>query len=167
MAGILYSIQLYADFTACVCIAQGVSGLFGIQLANNFAHPYFSVSVQKFWRRWHISLSSWLRDYVYIPLGGSRRGKLRKYCNLLLTFAVSGIWHGAGYKYLFWGLLHGFYQIAGLMLRPIKQKIYGALHLPEGSRLRAELQRAGTFFWVMLAWIIFRADSLRGGIFNE
>lgn len=93
-AGILYSIQLYTDFLACVCLAQGCAELFGIRLADNFRHPYFAESVKDFWSRWHISLSTWLRDYIYIPLGGSRRGKIRKYINLVITFVVSGIWHG-------------------------------------------------------------------------
>ena len=89
-AAVLYSIQLYTDFLSCVTISQGVAGLFGIELTNNFNHPYFSTSIKEFWRRWHISLSEWLRDYVYIPLGGSRKGKIHKYKNLLITFAVDG-----------------------------------------------------------------------------
>lgn len=105
VAGVLYSFQLYTDFLACTSFTQGISGLFGIDIVDNFNHPYFSVSIKDFWRRWHISLSSWLRDYIYIPAGGNRKGKLRKYINILLTFAVSGIWHGSGYKFLFWGLL--------------------------------------------------------------
>lgn len=163
-AGILYSIQLYADFLACVSIAQGTAGLFGIRLADNFWHPYMAVSVQDFWRRWHISLSTWLRDYIYIPLGGNRKGKLRKYVNIAITFLVSGIWHGIGFRYLFWGMMHAVYQIAGGLTRPLREKIYDLLKMREGDLTRRILQRAGTFFWVMLAWIIFRADSLREGI---
>ena len=164
VAGILYSIQLYADFLACVSMAQGTAGLFGIQLADNFLHPYMAVSVQDFWRRWHISLSTWLRDYIYIPLGGNRKGKLRKYGNIIITFLVSGIWHGTGFRYLFWGMMHAVYQIAGGLTRPLREKIYDVLQMKEGDLTRRILQRAGTFFWVMLAWIIFRADSLREGI---
>ncbi|MDO5122141.1 MAG: MBOAT family O-acyltransferase, partial [Erysipelotrichaceae bacterium] len=103
LAGILYSIQLYADFLSCTTMSQGVSLMFGIRLADNFDHPYFSVSIRDFWRRWHISLSSWLRDYVYIPLGGSRKGTFRKYVNLCVTFLVSGLWHGGAVQYLVWG----------------------------------------------------------------
>lgn len=103
LAGVLYSIQLYTDFNGCVCIARGASEMLGITLAENFDHPYFATSIQDFWHRWHMSLSSWLRDYVYIPLGGNRKGKLRKYVNILLTFLVSGFWHGMGLTYLVWG----------------------------------------------------------------
>lgn len=122
-AGILYSIQLYTDFLACVCMAQGTAGMFGIRLGDNFAHPYFADSIKDFWRRWHISLSSWLRDYIYIPLGGNRKGKIRRYVNLMITFLVSGLWHGAGFSYIFWGVLHGFYQIAGEVTQPVRHRI--------------------------------------------
>lgn len=91
VAAVLYSIELYADFLSCVTLSQGIAGLFGIGLTDNFLRPYFATSIKDFWRRWHISLSTWLRDYIYIPLGGSRKGKLRKYGNLLITFAFSGI----------------------------------------------------------------------------
>lgn len=164
LAGILYSIQLYADFMACVSISGGVSGLFGISLDSNFLRPYRSKSVKEFWRRWHISLSSWLRDYIYIPLGGSRGGTIARYRNLLLTFAVSGIWHGAGYKYLFWGLLHGVYQVVGDATRPVKDRIYRCLGMPEGSLARDGMQRLGTFFWVMVGWVIFRSRQLKAGL---
>ena len=114
LGGVLYSIQLYADFLACVTISQGVAEFFGIKLRDNFAHPYFAPTVQDFWRRWHMSLSFWLRDYVYIPLGGNRKGKIRKYINLILTFLVSGFWHGGlALNFIFWGLLHAFYQVVG------------------------------------------------------
>lgn len=164
VAAILYSIQLYADFLACVSIAQGTAGLFGIQLSDNFMHPYMALSVQDFWRRWHISLSSWLRDYIYIPLGGNRKGKARKYVNVAITFLVSGIWHGTGFRYIFWGLMHGAYQIAGGLTRTYRDRIYEMIGMKEGDFTKRMLQRIGTFFWVMLAWIIFRADSLREGL---
>lgn len=164
VAGILYSIELYADFLACVTISQGIAGLFGIRLADNFIHPYFSTSIKEFWRRWHISLSEWLRDYIYIPLGGSRKGKMIKYVNLFITFICSGIWHGSGYKFLFWGMMHAAYQVIGELTVPVKTGIYHMLRLPEQSGLRRMIQRIGVFFWVSLAWIIFRAESLRGGL---
>ena len=151
-------------FLACTSFAQGFAELVGIELVNNFQRPYFSKSIKEFWRRWHISLSSWLKDYVYIPLGGNRKGIARKYLNLLLTFAVSGIWHGAGYKYVFWGLLHGVYQIVGEVLRPIKQLLSRKLHMQEHSCCQAVCQQGCTFILVMLAWIIFRADSLGTGL---
>lgn len=164
IAGILYSFQLYADFQSCVCLSQGAAQLFGIKLIDNFNHPYFSVSIKDFWRRWHISLSSWLRDYIYIPLGGSRKGRFQKYVNLVITFAVSGIWHGASWKYLFWGLMHAMYQIAGDLTNGIQKKVYNLLHMPMESKLCILIRRFITFYFVMLAWIIFRADSLRSGV---
>ena len=162
--GFLYSIQLYTDFSACTSLAQGVSGLFGIDLINNFQRPYFAASIKDFWRRWHISLSSWLRDYIYIPLGGNRKGTVRKYINILLTFAVSGIWHGGGFKYLFWGLLHGGYQVVGDITTPLRSKIYETLNMDVSSRIHNAGKQIVTFFLVMLAWIIFRAEHLSTGL---
>ncbi len=141
LAAILYTVQIYADFFSCVTVSIGVSRLFGIELMNNFDHPYTAVSVRDFWRRWHISLSTWLRDYVYIPLGGNRLGKVRRHINLLVTFAVSGLWHGAGLKYLVWGLLHGFYQITEDYVH-VNSRVF-------------------TLFRVMIGWVIFRASRLR------
>ncbi len=164
VAGILYSFQLYADFLACTSLAQGISELFCIDLADNFNHPYFSTSVKDFWHRWHISLSTWLKDYIYIPLGGNRKGKARKYLNLLATFAVSGIWHGSGYKFLFWGLLHGLYQILGEIMIPFKNIIDKSLYLNDHPYFRDFCKKIFTFFIVMLAWIIFRADHLTTGL---
>lgn len=164
VAGILYSFQLYADFLSCTSFAQGTAELVGIHLSDNFHRPYLATSVQDFWRRWHISLSSWLKDYIYIPLGGNRKGTLRKFGNLLVTFAVSGIWHGAGYKFLFWGLLHGFYQIAGALLAPVRRTLGRFLQLPSHPLVHRACQRLMTFILVMLAWIIFRADSLSIGL---
>lgn len=164
VAGCLYSLQLYTDFLSCVCLAKGVAGIFGIELADNFCRPYLAVSVKDFWRRWHLSLSLWLRDYIYIPLGGNRKGTWRKYGNLLAVFAVSGLWHGSGYKYLFWGLLHGGYQIAGEITAPLREKWYGMIRLSGENLLRRYIGRITTFLLVMPGWIIFRADGLRRGI---
>lgn len=164
LAGVLYSIQLYTDFLACTSFAQGIAELYGIRLIDNFWHPYFATSIKDFWRRWHISLSSWLRDYIYIPLGGNRKGKGRKYINLLATFAVSGIWHGAGYKFLFWGLLHGGYQIAGDALSPVKKQLSEKMGIDAHPNMKKALDRTVTFILVMLAWIIFRAEHLSTGI---
>ena len=164
VASILYSIELYADFYACTTLARGVAALFGIDLTNNFARPYLAVSVRDFWRRWHISLSTWLRDYIYIPLGGNQKGKVRRYINLLLTFAVSGIWHGAGVKFLCWGLLHGVYQVIGGALIPVKEKLYHYMHFAQDSKLKYAIKRIGTFLLVNIGWIIFRAGDLNTGI---
>ena len=164
VAAVLYSIQLYTDFLGCVCIAMGTAQCFGIKLQTNFERPYRAVSSRNFWRRWHISLSSWLRDYVYIPLGGNRKGKVRKYCNLLLTFLVSGIWHGAGLQYLFWGLMHGGYQILGEILMPLRKKVRTVLNICETSSVYVLWQRICTFVLVTAAWVIFRAQNLRAGL---
>ena len=111
LATLFFTIQIYCDFSGYSEIAIGTAKLFGVNLMTNFDSPYFSSSLQEFWRRWHISLSSWFRDYVYIPLGGNRKGKFRKNLNLLITFAASGLWHGANYTYIMWGLMHGVGQI--------------------------------------------------------
>lgn len=164
VAAVLYSIQLYTDFLGCVCIAMGAAEIFGIHLQTNFDRPYRAVSVKDFWRRWHISLSSWLRDYVYIPLGGSRRGKPRRYVNLIVTFLVSGIWHGSGFQYLFWGLMQGGYQAIGELLVPIRNKVKSILKVQENSWFYIMWQRICTFGLITLSWIVFRADGLRSGL---
>ncbi len=164
IAGILYSLQLYTDFLACTTLAQGVAELFGVSLEDNFARPYFAVSIKDFWRRWHQTLSGWLRDYIYIPLGGNRKGKVRKNVNIMLTFAVSGLWHGAGMQFFVWGLLHGLYQLTGDLLSGFKTKVYDACGIAKESHTYLLLKRIGTFFWVMLAWILFRASSLATGL---
>lgn len=164
VAAVLYSIELYADFQSCVILSRGVSGCFGIELVNNFDHPYFSTSIKEFWRRWHISLSSWLRDYVYIPLGGNRHGKAMKFVNLTVTFAVSGLWHGGNFKFLFWGLLHAFYQIVGELTYKLRDRLYRAARIEKGSYLQHIIKSVVTFGLVMLGWIIFRADTLKTGL---
>ena len=162
MAGLLYSLQIYADFLACTTMSQGVSALFGITLADNFKHPYHSASIQEFWRRWHISLSSWLRDYVYIPLGGSRKGTFRRYVNLVIVFLVSGIWHGTGLTFIAWGLLHAFYQIFGAYTKNARDAFWQKTGISAGARHIISV--ISTLFLVMTGWIIFRASSLRAAL---
>ena len=157
-AGILYSLQLYADFKACTCISRGISEIFGIKLSKNFNRPYTAVSVKDFWRRWHMTLSSFLRDYIYIPLGGSREGTAKKYRNILVTFAVSGFWHGVGIKYVVWGLMHGVYQIAEDLILPKQED-------GDITGFRRAVSVIFTFTLVMFAWIIFRADTLMRGLY--
>ena len=164
VAAVLYSIQLYTDFLGCVCIAMGAAQVYGIELQTNFERPYMAVSIKDFWRRWHISLSSWLRDYVYIPLGGNRNGKLRRYVNLMLTFLVSGIWHGSGLQYIFWGLMQGGYQVAGEVLEPARKKVRDVLRINEISGFYILWQRACTFVLITISWVIFRSANLRAGL---
>ena len=159
VASLLYSVQLYTDFSGSIEVVTGVAQVFGIKFALNFNKPYFATSIQDFWHRWHISLSSWFRDYLYIPLGGSRRGKFRKYCNIMIVFLVSGLWHGTGFHYIAWGMLHGGYQIAGAMLMPIRQKTIKLLKIDVASFSHKLFQRVFTFGLVTFAWIFFRADS--------
>ncbi len=164
VASILYSIQLYADFLACTILAKGVSKLFGVELIDNFMQPYFATSIKDFWRRWHISLSTWLRDYVYIPLGGNRKGQLSKFMNLLITFFVSGLWHGAGLRFIVWGMLHAFYQIIGELTNPVREEVCTKLRVAKDSRDKVIFKRIDTFLLVNWAWVIFRADSLKQGL---
>lgn len=151
-ATVLYAIQLYCDFAGYSALAIGTAKILGFDLDENFAQPYFATSVKDFWRRWHISLSSWLRDYVYIPLGGSRKGKVRTCINLMITFLVSGLWHGAGVNFLVWGVLHGIYQIAETILTKKNDK--------KKSVIRRIMQGLFTFTLIDFAWLFFRADSL-------
>lgn len=156
-AAIGFAIQIYCDFASYSTIAIGAAEIMGFTLMENFDSPYLAVSVKDFWRRWHISLSTWFRDYLYIPLGGNRCSKIRKYFNLMVTFLASGLWHGAALTYVVWGGLHGFYQIVGELTAPICKKI------PVNRELRSYkfFKAAGTFILVDFAWIFFRAESLR------
>lgn len=162
-ATVLFGLQLYYDFAGYSHMAIGFAGCFGISIGENFERPYFALSVKEFWRRWHISLSSWLRDYVYIPLGGSRCGRLRKYGNLMLTFLVSGIWHGYGLNYLFWGFLHGIYQVTEDCLLQGKKK-YHTVAKQRVSHCRSALLKVPrmllVFVLVDFAWLFFRAQDM-------
>ncbi len=153
LAALFFSIQIYCDFSGYSDIAVGTARLFGIKLMTNFKSPYLSGSINEFWRRWHISLSSWFRDYVYIPLGGNRKGKIRRYVNVLATFLLSGLWHGAAGTFVFWGGLHGLAQvlenIAGLNRR---KRHYIVSSVP-------------VFIFVTFAWIFFRADTIQDAFY--
>ena len=148
-ATVMYSFQLYADFSGYTDIVLGMGEILGLHLPENFRQPFFADSVKDIWARWHISLSQWLRDYIYIPLGGSRCSKARKDGNLIITFLASGLWHGAGLTYLVWGGLHGLCQAAENHLPPRRP-----------GKLRHALRVAGTFCILAGAFVIFRASSL-------
>lgn len=154
-ATIFFAIQIYCDFYGYSTIARGSALLMGIHLMDNFNAPYFSKSVKEFWQRWHISLSSWFRDYLYIPLGGNRKGEVIKERNLLLVFAVSGLWHGASMSYVFWGFLNGIYQIVESFLRKIKISFKECF----SRRLFCRLL---TFSLITFSWLFFRAGTFSG-----
>lgn len=151
VASILYTIQIYADFAGYSLMAIGVGKTLGFELTENFRRPYFAVSVTDFWRRWHISLSTWLKDYVYIPLGGSRCSKIRNYWNIFITFLVSGIWHGANWTFIVWGIWHGVFQIIEKTIGQQKCN-YGWF----GKSIKIVI----TFLLVSFAWIFFRMPTL-------
>lgn len=163
-AALAYSIQIYCDFYSYSIMALGSAKLFGIELVDNFISPYFSVSIKEFWKRWHISLSTWLLDYVYIPLGGNRCSSGRKNFNLICTFFVSGIWHGANWTYVIWGLLHGIYQICGKYTLDFRQKLYSMIDINMEGFLCKSCKMIITYIWCTIAWIFFRADSIREAI---
>lgn len=159
LATVLFAVQIYCDFAGYTDIAIGCAEMMGIKLMQNFDRPYIAESIQEFWRRWHISLSSWFRDYIYFPLGGSRCSKLRNYCNIMIVFLVSGLWHGAAWTYVLWGAIHGAYQVIGKMLKVPRQKLLALLHVSPDSRGLHAVRRFNTFVLVCFAWIFFRANS--------
>ena len=155
-----FALQIYCDFMGYSTIAVGAAKVMGFDLMENFKTPYLSKSVSEFWRRWHVSLSTWFRDYVYIPLVGSRCSRPRKYFNLLVTFVVSGLWHGANWTFLIWGFLNGIYQIVGDFTRQFRQKIYHKYNFKTESFSFKLGQTVSTFVLIDFAWIFFRADSI-------
>ena len=158
LAAFFFTIQIYCDFSGYSDIARGTAKLFGIELMENFKCPYFSSSIREFWSRWHISLSTWFRDYVYIPLGGNRVGKFRHYFNLMITFMISGLWHGANWTFVIWGGLHGLAQIfENVFTRKPKN------YQPHG--LERVLKVLITFTFCMFAWVFFRAQNLNEAIY--
>ena len=158
LALFMYSIQIYCDFSSYSEMAIGSARMLGFDLGENFRRPYTAASVKEFWRRWHISLTSWFRDYIYFPLGGSRRGKIRTYANLLIVFLVSGLWHGAAYTFIIWGALNGLYQVFGEILKPLREKIAKLLHIP--AFIRKCFGICFTFGLITLSWVFFRSGTL-------
>jgi len=164
VATVLFAIQIYCDLGSYSNIAVGAAQVMGFQLMENFRQPYFAVSVADFWRRWHISLTSWFRDYLYIPLGGNRKGKLRKYFNLMIVFLIGGLWHGASWHYVAWGGLNGFYQVIGDITKPLRERIISILKINKGCFSYRLMQRMITFVLVDFTWLFFRADGFKAGI---
>ncbi len=164
VASVLFAFQIYCDFAGYSTIAIGAAEILGFSLMENFNCPYFSLSIGEFWRRWHISLSSWFRDYLYIPLGGNRKGTTRKYVNLMIVFLVSGLWHGAAGTYVVWGFIHGVYQVIGGLTRPMRNQCNQIFALKPDSIGHKALSALITFILVDFAWIFFRAESLSAAI---
>jgi D-alanyl-lipoteichoic acid acyltransferase DltB (MBOAT superfamily) len=145
-----FAAQIYCDFSGYTDMAIGLALLLGYQLPENFNRPYLALSLQDFWRRWHMTLSRWLRDYLYIPLGGNRKGRLKTYRNVMLTMLLGGLWHGASWTFLLWGGIHG----AGLSVERWVRERFGGFHVP------AWVAWLVTFHVVCVAWVFFRAPDL-------
>ena len=160
VATMLFAVQVYCDFSSYSDIARGAAEVMGFRLMKNFDTPYFSQSVAEFWRRWHISLSSWFRDYLYIPLGGNRKGTIRKYINLMIVFLVSGLWHGASWNYVIWGGLNGFYQVFGSITKPWRDTVSRKLGVKPDAFSTRLWRTLVTFGLICFAWIFFRASYL-------
>jgi alginate O-acetyltransferase complex protein AlgI len=152
--------QIYADFSGYTDLARGSARVLGYHLVLNFRQPYLATSVGDFWRRWHMSLSNWFRDYVYIPLGGSRRSPARNYGNLLIVFLLSGLWHGASWTFVVWGALHGLYLVAENWTAPVRTALAERLGLSARPHVHRAVGTAATLALVAYAWIFFRANSL-------
>jgi alginate O-acetyltransferase complex protein AlgI len=164
IAAVFYAFQIYCDFNSYSDIAIGASEVMGFKTFKNFMRPYFSKSIKEFWGRWHISLSSWFKDYLYIPLGGNRRGKFRTYCNIMIVFLICGLWHGAAVNFIIWGGLHGIYQVIGRMLKPAKTKIIDKLKIKTDVFSFRLLNVIVTFILVDFAWIFFRANKFSDSV---
>ncbi|MEG2176929.1 MAG: MBOAT family O-acyltransferase [Oscillibacter sp.] len=164
LATMLFAVQIYCDFSGYSDIAIGAAQVMGFRLMDNFNRPYFAVSIKDFWRRWHISLSTWFKDYLYIPLGGNRCSRPRRYFNLMVTFLASGLWHGASWNFVIWGGLHGAYQIIGDLLSPLRKRFFKFFKTDTTAFSHKLLQMVTTFALVDFAWIFFRAPGASAAI---
>jgi len=157
---LFFNIQIYCDFSAYSDIAIGSAKVMGIELMENFRRPYFARNIAEFWKRWHISLTTWFKDYLYIPLGGSRVSKARRNFNVIVVFLTSGLWHGANLTYIAWGAVHAVLQFFGEATKKIRGNIYDALRIPQNSKLKRVFQTCITFILVCLAGTVFRSANL-------
>jgi alginate O-acetyltransferase complex protein AlgI len=160
VATVFFAFQIYCDFAGYSMVAIGTAEVMGFRLMKNFDRPYLSKSISEFWSRWHISLSSWFRDYVYIPLGGNRVTKPRWYYNLFITFLLSGLWHGANWTFVIWGAMNGFYLIFSLVTRDVREGFNRAVGLASHQRFHAAISILVTFSLTCVAWVFFRAETL-------
>lgn len=159
IATALFSVQIYCDFSGYTDIAIGCAKIMGINLMQNFKDPYSATNIRDFWRRWHISLTSWFTDYIYIPLGGSRCSRAKHYANIFIVFLLSGIWHGAAWTYIIWGIIHGVYQIIGHITSGLRSKLWDKLKISQTSAPAVLFKQVVTFLLVLIAWVAFRANS--------
>ena len=159
-ATVCYGIQIYADFAGYSSISIGASRMLGFKIKDNFRQPYLAVDIKDFWSRWHISMSTWFRDYVYIPLGGNRKGRTRKYVNNMITFLLSGLWHGSSWNFVAWGGLHGMYHLVSGVTSELRSRISFKLKLDENTFGRRLFKTLATFIMTDYAWMFFRAGSL-------
>jgi D-alanyl-lipoteichoic acid acyltransferase DltB (MBOAT superfamily) len=165
LATISFAYQIYCDFSGYSDIAIGSAQVMGFKLMDNFNRPYAASSIAEFWKRWHISLSTWFRDYVYIPLGGNRTSQSRWYGNLFVTFLLSGFWHGANWTYVIWGSLNGMYLILSLMTGSVRAQIVSLLGLNGYPRLHRFMKTVITFSLISFAWIFFRANTIQDAVY--
>ncbi|MTI30315.1 MBOAT family protein [Cytophagales bacterium RKSG123] len=165
LATFFFAFQIYCDFSGYSDIAIGAARVLGFDLMKNFDTPYFSRSISEFWKRWHISLSTWFKDYLYIPLGGNRVVKWRWYYNLFITFLVSGLWHGANWTFVIWGGLHGFYLVFDIISKPLRNVLTKRLGISNWPSIDKALDQGFTFFLVSFAWVFFRANNINDGFY--
>jgi alginate O-acetyltransferase complex protein AlgI len=165
LATFFFAYQIYCDFSGYSDIALGAAQVLDFRLMENFNTPYYSKSVSEFWGRWHISLSTWFRDYLYIPLGGNRVNESRHIANLLITFSVSGLWHGANWTYVMWGFLNGLYLVAGTLTKKWRNRIWVSVGLHENTAIRKAIMLTTTFVLTCVAWIVFRARNMDDAIY--
>lgn len=165
IATIFFAFQIYCDFSGYSDIAIGSARIMGFELMENFKRPYFSKSISEFWKRWHISLSTWFRDYLYIPLGGNQVVKWKWYYNLFITFLISGLWHGANWTFIIWGALHGAYLITAIILEEPTKKLFNLLRINTESKLYKLSQISLTFSLTAFAWIFFRANNISDAVY--
>jgi D-alanyl-lipoteichoic acid acyltransferase DltB (MBOAT superfamily) len=164
VATVYFAFQIFYDFSGYTDIAIGAARVMGFELMRNFDCPYHAKSIAEFWRRWHISLSSWFRDYLYFPLGGNRVPKIRWYINIVIVFVVSGLWHGANWTYIIWGALHSFFLVFGAATQRVRAQLAQAVRLVQYPRVHSLTKVLATFLLVCFAWIFFRANSFHHAI---
>lgn len=160
IATVFFAYQIYCDFSGYSDMALGSAKVLGFELMENFRTPYYSLSISEFWRRWHISLSTWFKDYLYVPLGGGRVGPVRKALNYLITFGVSGLWHGANWTYIVWGLLNGFYLMVGASTLAARNKAFAAIGMTAESPFRKLTMWTSTIMLTCAGWVVFRAHNM-------